>query len=210
MYSGSSQPRMLSQQSMFPNQPPPPPPPQAGPPQQSQGNQSSILGLPPTAPLNPHIFTSGGSAPPPPPLPGGPQAFQALQNRPPPVQPGMPGMYGHQLDASQPPPPGGPMPPPATSLIQPPPIHPPPPFGMNIPPSFPTQQAPPPQSINGQPCVSFVGQQNPNLGSSLKEAFPSTIESSILTGMYLYSCVHVSQLLVFVCMYVGILKQLAC
>lgn len=175
MYGSGNQPRMISQPpSMFSNQPPPPPPPQA-PPQQSQGNQSSILGHPPTAPLNPHMFASGGAPPPPP--PGGPQAFQALQNRPPPVQTGVPGMYGHQLDTGQPPPP-----PSATSLMQPPPIHPPPPFGMNIAASFPAQQAPPPQNMNGQPGQSFPGQSTNNLGSTLKEAFPSNIEPSIITG----------------------------
>lgn len=208
MYGSTANPRMISQPAavasgtpMFPNHTPPPPPPPQASPQQSQGSQSSILGLPPnTAPLNPHMFPPSGAGPPPPPPGAGggggpPQAFQPLQNRAPPVQGGMPGMFGHQLDANQAPPPpgGGPMPPPAaSSLIQPPPIHPPPPpFGINIPGSFPAQQQQQgavPQNINGQPGQGFGGQQpNTNLGSTLKEVFPSNMEPSIITGMYNYS-----------------------
>ena len=77
----------------FSNQPPPPPPPQMNvvpsafiqPPPQHQApqppqqqpppiTQSSILGHPPAAPMNPHVY-GGSSAPPP--------TFQTIQSRPP-------------------------------------------------------------------------------------------------------------------------------
>ena len=137
MYGGNQQPRMMSPAPPFSNQPPPPPPPQMNvvptafiqqqqqpqpqpqqhqhpvpqpPPQQQPPlTQSSILGQPPSAPMNPHVF--GGSAGGPPP------AFQTIQNRPPAPGPPHPGqgmpstLYGHPgVEGAPPlPPPPGPL-----------------------------------------------------------------------------------------------------
>lgn len=140
--------------------------------------------------MNPHHMYPPGPGQGAGPGPGGPQNFHNVPPRPhshgqPPVNQPV-AVYGHQLEQQGQAPPsqmqGGPPPPPPPSggMIQPLPPPQAPPFGgMNM---IPFQSSVPVQNVNGQPGgMNFSGQQQvQNMGPSMKDAFQTTMDPSLM------------------------------